>query len=383
MTLVLVDPAGELLGALPPFTVDSPWWQEVAEVVAAAGPEVTVLRLLHADRAAPPGGHVTYLAETRERPADLIPLGADLVPHALRAPWAEPGGPGATLAWASGVLDRLGFREVTPNQQRTWNLSAIWRMDGPSGPVAWLKQVPGFFAHEPAVLGSVAAVAPDLVPYVLAAGRPGRMLLAHVPGEDRYGAGPELCARTAEAFHPVQAHFAGRLDELAGVPDKRLETERFVNVAAPYLGDIPGLAELIDGLPERFAEVAACGLPDTLLHGDLHPGNVRTDDAGSLVIVDWGDSAVGNPAFDLLRLVEGLDSPEPLVAAWSRRWRETAPGSDPERAVELLRPVAALLSATTYAGFLARIEQSEWPYHATDVPDCLTTAARQAMPTGS
>lgn len=376
MTLVLVDPAGELLGALPPFPVESPWWQEVAEVVAAAGVDVTVLRLLHADRAAPPGGHVTYLAETRDRPAGLIPLGADLVPHARRAPWAEPGGPGATLAWAAGVLDRLGFGELTPRQQRTWNLSAIWRMDGPAGPVAWLKQVPDFLAHEPAVLGLVGSVVPGLVPYVMAAGKAGRMLLTHVPGEDRYGAGADLCGRIAEAFHPVQTRFAGRTGELlaAGVPDRRLEASRFANVAAPYLGDIPGLAELIDGLPARLAEVAACGLPDTLLHGDLHPGNVRTDPDGALVIVDWGDSAIGNPAFDLLRLIDGLDSPEPVLAAWAERWRAGVPGCDPERAVALLRPVARLMSAATYAGFLAGIEQSEWPYHANDVPECLAAA---------
>ncbi|BCJ41726.1 hypothetical protein Aiant_23830 [Actinoplanes ianthinogenes] len=374
MTLVLVDPAGELLGALPPFSVASPWWQEVSEVVAAASADVTVLRLLHADRPAPPGGHVTYLAETRDRPEGLIPLGADLVPHAHRAPWAEPGGPAATLAWASGVLDRLGFGELTAHQQRTWNLSAIWRLDGPGGTIAWLKQVPSFFAHEPAVLGLVASVAPDLVPYVMASGKAGRMLLAHVPGEDRYGAGADLCGQIVEAFHPVQAHFAGRLGELTGVPDKRLDAARFVHVATPYLDDIPGLAELIDGLPARFAEVAACGLPDTLLHGDLHPGNVRTDGQGGLVIVDWGDSAIGNPAFDLLRLIDGLESPEPVLAAWARRWRATVPGCDPERAVALLRPVAGLLSAATYAGFLASIEQSEWPYHAGDVPECLTAA---------
>ncbi|KUL32748.1 phosphotransferase family protein [Actinoplanes awajinensis] len=417
VTLVLVDPAGDLLGALPPFTVLGPWWQEVAEVVAGAGVEVTVLRLLHADREAPPGGHVTYLAETPDRPAGLTPLGADLVPHARRAPWAEPGGPSASLAWAAGALDRLGFPGATARQQRTWNLSAIWRLDGPDGgPVAWLKQVPEFFAHEPAVLGLVAEVAPELVPYLLAAGQAGRMLLAHVPGDDRYGAGPRLCAEIAEMFHPVQAHYATRTDRLltAGVPDRRLthsaspaaaspagrlpadtvpgdaalptrglDAARFARVAAPYRDDIPGLAELIDGLPERLAAVAACGLPDTLLHGDLHPGNVRTDGEAGLVIIDWGDSGVGHPAFDLLRLTDGLDNPEPLVAAWAQRWRETAPGCEPERAVELLRPVAGLLGAVTYAGFLAHIEQSEWPYHAGDVPERLTAAVAAVGPAPS
>src|SRR6185436_1412554 len=65
VTLVLVDADGGMLGALPPFDVDVPWWQEVGDVVDAArarpGIGVQVLRLLHADGTHPPGGHVTYL----------------------------------------------------------------------------------------------------------------------------------------------------------------------------------------------------------------------------------------------------------------------------------------------------------------------------------
>ncbi|MEV6343961.1 phosphotransferase [Actinoplanes sp. NPDC051851] len=378
VTLVLADPDGALLGALPSFTVDSPWWQEVAEVVAGAGIEVDVLRLLHADREHPPGGHVTYLAETRAHPDGLIPLGADPALHPRRAPWAVPGGPAASLAWAAGALDRLGLTGLTPLQMRTWNLSAIWAFLSPErSPVAWLKQVPSFYAHEPAVLSLVDEVAPGLVPYVMAAGGDGRMLLAHAPGEDRYGAGLDVCTAVMHAFAPVQEYFAGRIPELltSGLPDHRLDAGRFACVAGPYLDGIPGLPELIDGLPARLAAAAECGLPDTLIHGDLHPGNVRTAPDG-LVIVDWGDGGVGSPVFDVLRLTEDLDDPGPLVTAWAARWRAAVPGCEPERAVDLLRPVAALRGAVTYAGFLAEIEPAEWPYHSADVPGCLETAAR-------
>ncbi|MBB2942838.1 hypothetical protein FB565_002551 [Actinoplanes lutulentus] len=365
VSLVLVDPAGVVLGALPPFEVVTPWWQEVAEVVTKAGVEVTVLRLLHGDRPAPPGGHVTYLASTGARPAGLVPVEVDLADHPLRAPYAEIGGPAASLAWAAGALDRIGLGGAVPVQQRTWNLSAIWRFDLPEDgrPVAWLKQVPGFFAHEPAVLRMVDAVSPGLVPYVLAAGDQGRTLLAHVPGEDRYGAGPSLCAEVVAAFHPVQAHFAGRVGELAGLPDHRVFD---LDAIKPYVGEISGLADLLDGLPDRLAAVAECGLPDTLIHGDLHPGNVRTSADGTLTIVDWGDAGIGNPAFDILRL---SDDPG-VLRDWADRW----PGCDALRAVELLRPVAALRSAITYAGFLAKIEPSEWPYHAADVEVALRAA---------
>jgi hypothetical protein len=58
---------------------------------------------------------------------------------------------------------------------------------------------------------------------------------------------------------------------------------------------VDGLGKLVDGWEQRFAGVEACGVPHVLAHGDLHPGNVRTDRAGQLAIMDWGDRAVGHP----------------------------------------------------------------------------------------
>lgn len=382
MTLVLVDAEGALLGALPPVSVDVPWWMDAAAVVAAAreshGVEVQVLRLLGADRPRQPGGHVTYLAQVFEPPATaLAPADVDLAPHPLRAPYAVPGGPAASVAWA---LAAAGRDDLTAAQQRTWNLSMIWRFDAAGVPVAWLKQVPRMFAHEPAVLGLVGGFAPGLVPTVLRAGAPGRMLLAHVPGEDRYDADADFCALVAADWHPAQVHFAGRVGELlaAGVPDRRFDADRLARVAEPFLDPVDGLAALVEGLPARFAAIEACGLPDTLVHGDLHPGNVRADGANR-VIVDWGDATVAHPAYDILRLAERLASPGPVLDAWARRWRAEVPGADPGRAVDLIRPVAELRAAAAYADFLERIEPAEWPYHDADVPARLSAAAAAAV----
>ena len=65
VTLVVVDADGELRGQLPPFTVATPWWQDL-EPVVDVHPEVAVLRLLHATPAPDHvmGGDVTYLAQT-------------------------------------------------------------------------------------------------------------------------------------------------------------------------------------------------------------------------------------------------------------------------------------------------------------------------------
>ncbi|WP_045742088.1 aminoglycoside phosphotransferase family protein [Actinoplanes rectilineatus] len=384
VTLVLTDPAGRLLGALPPFTVAAPWWQEVGEIVAEAGVDVTVLRLLSADRERPPGGHVTYLAVTPDRPAGLLPVDADFGDHPKRAPYAEIGGPAASLAWATGALDRIGIVDAIAHQQRTWNLSALWRFDGPDGvPVAWLKQVPPFLAHEKAVLALVDKVVPGISPCLLAGGEQGRMLLAHVPGDDCYGAGPEVCDEAAASFHPVQEHFAGWADEMikAGLPDKRPDIAQIAAVALPFFDRLDGLRQLVEGLPRRLGRIEACGLPDTLIHGDLHPGNIRIDNYGPPVIMDWADAGVGNPAYDILRLVDSLDSAADAsgpLTAWADRWRDSRPGSDPVGVAALIRPVAALQAAVTYAGFLDEIEPAEWPYHAGDVPERLSAAVAAA-----
>ncbi|MGW0242685.1 phosphotransferase family protein [Micromonospora chalcea] len=395
VTLILLDAAGRPLGALPPFGVPEPWWQEVASIVAEVrrrhGLAVAVLRLLDADRPAPPGGHVRYLAQTADAPAvPLEPVAVDLAPHPLRQSWAQAGGPERSVAWAAGELRRLGRRVTAVAQQRTWNLSAIWRLDTDRGS-AWLKQLPPFARHEPAVLAfpgdQGVGVSDDLPgdtnslvdgPRVLAADGEGRMLLADVPGQDRYGAGEEERAAIAAGHHLVQRRACGVVGELvaAGVPDLRgvgladWIRERLAG------HDVSAAAGPLDGLDHRLQRVRDCGLPDTLVHGDLHPGNVRGD-GRRRVVIDWADSFVGHPAFDILRLTEDVDADAAarLTGAWARRWRTDVPGSDPHRAVDLLRPVAPLRLAAVYAMFLAAIEPSEHPYHVHDVPAALARAA--------
>src|SRR5262249_30427805 len=98
------------------------------------------------------------------------------------------------------------------------------------------------------------------------------------------------------------------------------------------------------------------------------------------VIIDWGDAFVGHPGFDILRLTDALteDDSAALIAGWADRWRVDVPGSDPDRAVALLKPVAALRNAAVYSAFLANIEPSEYPYHAGDPPRWLAKAAELA-----
>src|SRR4051794_6046397 len=108
VTLVLVDASGTVLGQLPPFDVERPFWPETEDVVACArnlyGIEVVILRILATERPQPHGGAVTYLAQTEQRPPHLEPSSLTLTPEPRRPSYAEINGPAKSLEWAERAL---------------------------------------------------------------------------------------------------------------------------------------------------------------------------------------------------------------------------------------------------------------------------------------
>jgi hypothetical protein len=372
VTLVVCDGGGAVLGSLEPFAVETPWWQDM-EPVHRHYPCLAVLRLLQGtpDEGTAIGGEVTYLAELDASAADLALSKCDVVldDHRLRMPWARPGGPAADLAWAAELVDQGG----PAVQHRTWNLSAIWSMPTGSGR-AWLKCVPGFFAHEGAVLGMLAGGG---TPELIGAGGH-RVLLRDMGGQDGYGATVEEACRLIDHLVELQSSTAARVPDLlrAGVPDARWpvlidDLRALVARRAPH--NIR-LARLLSDAEDRVAAIDECGLPYALVHGDAHPGNARIGTAAP-VWFDWGDSRVGNPLLDLAVLERDTPQRAPLERHWLAAWARAAPGSDPERAWRILRPLAALRVGAVYQAFLDHIEPSERAFHIGDVQPALDLAA--------
>lgn len=382
--VVLLTPDGAVPGALPIFEVATPWWQDVGPVVGAAreahGIDITLLRVLDV-AVRSKTVLVTYLAETVQPPTALEPWDGELDEQPFRNPYARPGGPQADVAWAESVLAAHGLAlSGPPEQVRTWNLSSLWRLPT-AGQNVWLKAVPAFFAHEGAL---IAALAGERVPRLL--GQDGnRILMAEAPGDDLYTASREQLLLMVELLVDLQAKWIGRTDELLalGLPDWRDPalsaqiTEVFERHAHELsTKDRGALNAFIAGLPSRFTGLAACGLPDTLVHGDFHPGNLRGTDL-ELTLLDWGDSGVGHPLLDGAAFLSRIpaEAVEEVRTHWAAHWRATIPGADPERAMALLAPIAAVRQAVIYRGFLDRIEPAEHPYHAADPLDWLQRAA--------
>jgi hypothetical protein len=380
----VVTADGVCLGAVGPFAVDSPWWADVAPVVAhledVLGTDVVLLRLLDVQGSdGARDGHVTYHVAVTGRPTgSLAPYRFRDDHHPLRLPWARLSGIEDLLRWAARYVDLTG----RPEQVRSWNLSGLFRLPTAGGPV-WLKATPPFAAAEAHAIAAFAAVDPGLVPTVLASA-PGRLLLADIPGEDCWDAPPSVVVGAVRRLVEAQARLTR---PPAGLPDRRPEA---LAGAVRALLDGPVGAELgpderaaARALEPRWDLLAGCGLPDTAVHGDFHPGNWRSD-GGPPVVLDFADAHVGNPVLDGLRAIDFLpvDRRAAAADAWIGAWLAAVPGSRPADALRIAEPLAHLAYAVRYQEFLDGIEPSEHVYHlgdpAASIRHALASARRQA-----
>lgn len=388
VSLQLCSSAGSPLGTLPPFTVQTPWWPDVEPVVRKArarfGVDVFVLRLLSTETSSEVmGGAVRYLAELIWPPPRALRTSTS-DDHPLRAHWARPGGIATIVEWADATLAAAGRPRNGPAiQVKTWNLSSLLRLPTAEGDV-WCKSVPPFFAHEPTVMAIVAEDDPSLVPPVLATDHAGTTLIADVPGQDQWDASASRLVEMVRRLVALQAR--SRIGDLlaAGIPDWRAsaftgKVDALLQRVRLPEDELTALHALAADLPRRFARLAACGLPETLVHGDFHPGNWRLGPDG-LVLLDWGDSGVGHPLLDVAAFLPRVPGKlRGLIrSAWMDAWRKHRPDSDPIRAARLVAPIAALRLAIIYQCFLDGIEPSEHRYHEADVPQWLRRAPRAA-----
>lgn len=142
----------------------------------------------------------------------------------------------------------------------------------------------------------------------------------------------------------AQARIGRPPDDL---PDRRPET---LAAAVRDLLDGPVGTELSPAelraagrLQSRWEMLADCGLPDTVVHGDFHPGN-------------WSRRRVA-------------------ADAWIAAWTAAVPRSCPAQALRIAEPLAHLAYAVRYQEFLDNIEPSERVYHLGDP----ASAIRQAI----
>jgi hypothetical protein len=178
--------------------------------------------------------------------------------------------------------------------------------------------------------------------------------------------------------HVVRLHvrhqrtFIGREDELLGMGCLDRRPARLSAHLGELLDDGTQLAFLepdqqaefrsaAPGIAALVRELETLGFPPTLVHGDLHSGNVAVRD-GVPVFFDWTDACLGHPFLPLTTMRDNGDleripgGRERLTAVWRDAWRGIVPDDALDRALALSAPVGALHQAVSYAHMVPELD---------------------------
>ena len=294
----------------------------------------------------------------------------------LRPPWARSGWLAEASAWVERELARLGYELLTSIEQfRSWGISAILRVSTTQGDVYFkVANAWPLSAHEPLVMQTLADWYPQWIPAPLTIDGDRRWMLLRDFGPALRG-NPDLDAWEAalQAYVPLQRDAVDRLDALwaIGCADRRLETlpawVDFLVADAETLALLePREADRLIGLGPHLKELAAklsdYRLPSTLVHGDLHPGNIAAQRGGYL-FYDWTDACVAHPFMDLITVLDETDTlPDQALATASLRdaylslWTDFEPQDRLMEAWSLAEPLAALHQVISYRNIYGILE---------------------------
>ena len=309
---------------------------------AEEGEDVTTLLELDAPAEEPRGEWMPLRAV---EPSSIAPVLADGVEGWLaeqsgasipaeRPPWARPGWLADACAWVADIAAVRG----EPGLVRQWPLSAVYRFDMEADAL-YLKAVFSLFRHEPAVSAALAREHPGAVPDVVATDNArGWILTRELRGG--YARGESACdgLRTAARIHRAWAERADELRSL-GCHDRGLGELR---------AEAPKLAPLCDRLADY-------GIADSIVHGDLHHGNMLVRDDG-VAVIDWSDAAIGQPFLDLAPVLKiGEKQRGALVDAYVEPW----PGNGLREAAAIGEALGCVYQAISYRAINAAFEPDD------------------------
>lgn len=281
------------------------------------------------------------------------------------APWARPGWYGETLNWIHENLENQN-RPLSgpPELVKTWALSIVLRLPTQSG-LAYFKAAcfSPLFGNEAASTQFLAQRFPGQVPAPLAVDIPNNWLLLEDFGKALYeNKTPEIRVEAQRRYAQLQIQSIPHLDSLLqnGCLDRRLawmqekipyvlQAEEIARVLAP--DDLAILKQAAPWLEARLRALSDMGIPATLVHGDLHEGNMAAPN-GQPLYFDWTDACISHPFMDLLALLweEDETARESLLAAYLQPWQEHLSLSQEtlRQAWELAKPITAFNQIISY-----------------------------------
>lgn len=293
--------------------------------------------------------------------------------HPQRVDWYRQEWFWVARAWLLAYV--MCIPEVTVEgfvQLRAWQRSALLKATPNFGDSIYFKAVPRVFAHELPLTAWLSEQFPDYFPVVLAV-EPDRgwmLLMDHGRRSLETVQDIGMWEMALRVLGRLQVRLSeDHLDLYAlGVPSQSLEeiADYLDTLLADEVGlrvggqlDDDAIAQLHDQAPRikaLCAELAACGIPHSLEHGDFYPGQVLVQ-GDRVVFIDWSDASIAHPFFSYASLENFVVNEMPhfsedtrarLQAAYLGPWRDYADDATLHRAITLARPLAALHTAVLY-----------------------------------
>ncbi|TCC10268.1 phosphotransferase family protein [Kribbella soli] len=370
VTAVVVRPSDQAVLMLPSGLPqveqsDDFWFPDVEAVLQALrdqhGIEAVVLTCLSNDP-------LTYLMlPSGEPPAGTRWVHDHPVSSSDLPAWTRPEWYGEAPQWIAERLKATG----PWSQVKSWGLSNVLRIPTADGDVYFkaLSQastepdaLPFLFANEPLFLQRASADRPGAVPAPLAIDEQRAWMLLPDLGSPLEGESDVAVWIDAVRNHArLQRSYVTEPERLLeyGCADRRLavldaELDRLLepNSLTAQLDptELSGLPERAKQLREAIVELAEIGVPETLLHGDLHPRNLAVRD-GQVFAFDWTDAALAHPFLDWVTFVETrspLSSDPRVLDAYLNEWAEYAAPSELRRALTLAEELGTLYQTITY-----------------------------------
>jgi Phosphotransferase enzyme family len=244
------------------------------------------------------------------------------------------------IPWIESVTGRT-FSSKRGIEQ--WNAGAgfaLYRFCSDDGRHYWLKGTSAPNAHEFSITCYLARVCPSFVPTLVASRNEWNVWLTEDAGHSLSDSPEvEVLVDCTVSLAALQITTIDSIDALliAGAFDLRLAMLRIhIDEVTDYLIDAmarqtstkvaPLSRNRLLALSNILRDACDCletlGIPNTLLHNDLNPGNVLHD-GRRCVFIDWSEAAVGNPFLTFARLsLLGPQNEAVLRDVYRRCWAE-------------------------------------------------------------
>lgn len=308
----------------------------------------------------------------------------------LRPSWARRGWLALAETWIHEQLAHLNYAIIAPIEQvKIWSVSCVLRVQTTIGNVYFKANLdrdmqsnipilptdkrvilPLLFAHEQLLIQSLAELYPQNIPALLAMDRERCWMLLAEFGTQLYAHSNKIVWEKAlEVYAKMQVAAIKHVDTLLaeGFLDRRLHIlEAQID---PLLHDKDALADLNRNEIEQLLaygpqlkimchQLLNCAVPQTLVHGDLHTGNIAVQN-DNFIYFDWSDGCVAHPFFDVLTFMENIDDPVEQIRfrdSYLVQWTDYASIEYLREIFPLSQILATIHQAVSYQHMVAHME---------------------------